>query len=114
MTRNRARSSKNSPARELRGDLVESSLQLVKVNGFDQMKIESGFFGTSDIFLGAEAGERDCLDSTVCPRLCGNFVTTSIGQTDITQHHVDVIRTNDIHRALHVVCGYNVVTEMGK
>ena len=52
--------------------LVENRLQLLEINGLDQVKIESGFFRTLHILLGAEAGERDCLDSPVCSRLYGH------------------------------------------
>jgi hypothetical protein len=64
---------------ELGGELVENRLQLLEINGFDQVIIESGFFGAANIALGPEAGERDGLDSPVCPRSCGYFVTTSVG-----------------------------------
>src|SRR4029077_19587 len=94
--------------------LVENLLQLLEVNGLDQVKIESGFFGTFHVLLGAETGERDCLDSSVCPRLCSHLVTAAIGQTDVTQHRVDVVRGDDGHRAFHIICSYNVVTKMGK
>src|SRR5439155_8023669 len=94
--------------------LVENRLQLLEVNGLDQMKIESGFFRTLHVFLGAEAGEGDCLYSPVCSRLCGHLVTTSIGQADVTQHRVDVVRGYEGHRAFHIICSYNVVTKMGK
>ena len=99
---------------KLRAWLVENGLQLLEVNGFDQVKIESGFFRTLHVLLGAEAGEGDCLDVPFRPRLCGHFVTTSIGQTDVTQHRVDVVRGHDGHRAFHIICSYNVVTKMGK
>src|SRR4029453_17266732 len=94
--------------------LVENRLQLSEVNGLDQVKIESGFFRTLYVLLGAEAGERNCLNVAFCPRLCGYLVTTSIGQTDVTQHRVDLVRPHDIDRSLYIVCSYNVVTKMGK
>src|SRR4029077_15257284 len=99
---------------KLRACLVENGLQLLEVNGLDQVKIESGFFGTLHVLLSAEAGERNCLDVPSRPRLGCYFVTAAIGQTDVTQHHVDVIRAHDIYRALHIICSYNVVTKMGQ
>src|SRR5512132_1731231 len=89
---------------KLRAWLVKNGLQLLEVNGLDQVKIESSFFRTLHVLLGAEAGERDCLDSPGCPRLCGYFVTTSIRQTDVTQHRVDVVRGHNGHCALHIIC----------
>ena len=44
------------------GDLVQNSLQLVKVYWLDEMKIESGFFGAANVFFSAEASKGDCLD----------------------------------------------------
>ena len=43
-------------------DVFENSLKLVKVYGFDEMKIKSRFFGAPKIFIRAKAGERDRLD----------------------------------------------------
>jgi hypothetical protein len=47
-----------------------------------QVQIESGFFRILHLLLGTGAGERDCLDVSFSPRLCGYFVTASIGQTE--------------------------------
>ena len=43
-------------------DVFENSLKLVKVYGFDEMKIKSRFFGAPNVFLSAKASDRDCLD----------------------------------------------------
>ena len=50
MTTNLAASFARSVLRKLRRDLVEHGLQFLKVEGFDQMKIESGFFDERGIF----------------------------------------------------------------
>src|SRR5262245_21731871 len=76
--------------------LVQNSPQLLEVNGLHQMKVESGFFGTLHILLGAEAGERNRFDVSVCACLRCDLVTASIRQADVTQHHVDVVRTYDV------------------
>lgn len=47
---------------KLRGELFENGLQLLEIDGFDQMKIKAGFFGATDVVLGAEAGERNSLN----------------------------------------------------
>ena len=69
--------------RKLRGQLVENTLQLLKVHRFNQMKIESGFLGAQNIPLSAEASEGDCLNTTFCAGLCGYLITTAIGKPDI-------------------------------
>src|SRR5262249_23266587 len=99
---------------KLRGRLIKNRSQLLKVDGLDQVKIESGVLRTLHISLCAEAGECNCFDMTFRSRLCGYFVTTSIRQTDVTQHHVYVIRAHDLNCTFHVICSYNVVTKMGK
>src|SRR6516162_5489796 len=97
-------------AAKLGRDLVENGLQLLEVNRFDQVKIESGFFGALHILLRTEAGEGDCFHSPICPRLCSYLITTSIGKTDVTQDGVDFVGAHDGHRAFHTICSYNVVT----
>ena len=59
-------------------------------------------------------GERDCLDSSVCSGFCGHLVTTSIGEADVTQHRIDVVRGHPGHRGFYIICSYNVVTKMSK
>src|SRR5262245_59376432 len=108
---NRVASFARSPPRKLRRDLVEHSLQFLKVKGFDQMKIESGFFGSPDIALGAESSEGDCFDMTFCAGLRGHLVTTSIGQTDVAQHHIEMVQAHDLPRAADIIRGDDIVTE---
>ena len=94
--------------------MIENALQLLEINGLDQVKIESGVFRTLHVLLGAEAGERNCLDVPFRSSVCCYLVTAPIRQTDVTQHHVDVIHPHDFHRTFDVICSYNVVTKMGK
>src|SRR6476661_5255652 len=101
-------------AGKLRGRLIENLLKLLEVNGLDQMKIESGFSGALHVLLSTEPGERDCLDPPIYPRLRGHLVTTSIGQADVTQDRVDVIRGHSGHRIFYIIRSYNIVTKMSK
>ena len=55
----------------------------MQVDWFNQVEIESGFSGASNIFLGAEASECDCMDGPLCFGLADNFITAPIGQPDI-------------------------------
>jgi len=114
MTTNVAASFARSLLRKLRPDLVEHGLQFLKVKWFDQMKIESGFFGSPDIVLRAEAREGDCFDMTFCAGLRGHLVTTSIGQTDVAQHHIEMVQAHDLRRAADIIRGYDIVTEMSE
>src|SRR5262249_46467946 len=77
---------------KLGGWLFKNRLQLLEVNRLNQVKMESSFFRTSNVLLGAETGERNCLDVAFRTHLCCDFVAASIGQTEVTQHYVDVIR----------------------
>ena len=89
-------------------------MQFLEVNGLDQVKIEAGLFRTLHVLLCAEAGERNGLDVSVGARLCGDFVTTSVGQADVAQYRVDVVRAYDVDCSLHIICSHNIMTEMGK
>ena len=72
------------------GDLVQNSLQLVKVHWFNEMRIESRFVRVADIFLGAEAGDRDCLDRLLSPGVRDHLVTASVRESEVAQEHIDV------------------------
>ncbi len=98
----------------LSGDVVENVFQFLKVHGFDQMKIESGFFGAPDIVFSTEACEGNCLDVTFRTGLRGHFVTATVGQPDIAQQHVDIVQAHNLRRGAHSIGGYHVVTEMSE
>jgi hypothetical protein len=49
-------------AMPLRPDLVKNSVQLVKIDRFDEMKIESRLFGAPNVILGAETSKGHCLE----------------------------------------------------
>ena len=89
-------------------------MQLLEVNGLDQVKIESGFFGTLQVLLSAEAGECNCLNVPFRPRLRCYFVTTSIVQADVTLHRLDLVRSHNVDGSLYIIRSYNIVTKMGK
>ena len=40
-------------------ELIQDSLQFVKIYWLHEMKIEPGVFGAANIFFSAEAGKRD-------------------------------------------------------
>ena len=75
------------------GDLVQNSLQLVKVHWFNEVRIESRFFRVAEVFFRAETGDCDGLDRLFSPGLRDHFITASIGEADVAQEDVDFSRT---------------------
>ena len=57
---------------------------------------------------------RNQLETEIPINAEGGFVTTSIGQADVTQHCLDLVRSHNVDRCLYIFRSYNVVTKMGK
>jgi len=84
----------------------------VQVDWLNQVKIESGFSGAPNIILRAEASECDGMNRPLSFGLCNNFVTASIGKSDIAQQHIDLSRADDLQRSMDVIRSQNFMTEM--
>jgi hypothetical protein len=98
----------------LRGEMLENRLEIVKIDWLHEVKIESGFFGAPNVFVRAEAGDRDGLDRPLSPGLRDDLVTASIGQADVAQEHIDFSRGEDFFCAANILRSYNVMTKMGE
>src|ERR1700730_5486431 len=74
-------------------DLIENAAQLVHVDWFGEMKIETGFLTAPDIFVCAKTGQRNAFESLFSFRLRDHLVTAAIGQTNVAQNDIERFRS---------------------
>ena len=102
----------NRDERSLGSDLLQNGAQLVEVDRFGKMEIEAGFFPAPDIFVLVKSSKGYAFDGLLSFNLRDHIVAASVGQADVAQDDVELLRLNNLQRALHAIGGQNLVTEM--
>ena len=96
----------------LGADLIKNAAQLVEIHRLDQMEIESGFPTPPNIIVSAKAGQSNALERLPLLRPRDHFVAAAIGQPDIAQNHIELLRLHDFQSALNRLGGRNFVPEV--
>jgi hypothetical protein len=98
--------------RFLGSDLAQNSAQLVEVNRFGEMKIESGFSASPDIFVVVKSSKGYAFHGLFSFGLRDHVVAAPIGQANVAQDDVELLRLDNLQCALCAIGDRNFVTEM--
>jgi hypothetical protein len=98
--------------RSLGSDLAQNSAQLVEVHRFGKMKIEASFSASPDIFVPVKSGEGYAFDGLFSFGLRDHVVAAPVGQANVAQDDVELLRLDNLQRALYAIGDRNFVTEM--
>jgi len=96
----------------LGSDLGENSAQLVEVHGFGEMEIEAGFSASPDIFVLVKSSKGYAFDGLFSFGLRDHVVAAPVGQANVAQDDVELLRLDNLQRALCAIGHRNLVTEM--
>lgn len=96
----------------LRSDLGENSAQLVEVHGFGEMEIEAGFFAAPDVFVLVKSSKGYAFDGLFAFGLRDHVVAAPVGQANVAQDDVELLRLHNLQRALRAIGDRNFVTKM--
>jgi hypothetical protein len=100
--------------RSLGSELVQNSAQLVEVHRFGKMKIEAGFFPAPDVLVPVKSSKGYAFDGLFSFGLRDHIVAASVGQANVAQDDVNLLRLHNLQRALHAIGDQNLVTEMAE
>ena len=98
----------------LGSDLGENSAQLVEVYGFGEMEIEAGFSASPDIFVLVKSSKGYAFDGLFLFGLRDHVVAAPVGQANVAQDDVELLRLDNLQRALRAIGDQNLVTEMAE
>jgi len=98
----------------LGSDLGKNSAQLVEVHGFGEMEIEAGFSAAPDVFVPVKSSKGYAFDGLFSFRLRDHVVAAPVGQANVAQDDVELLRLDNLQRALHAIGDQNLVTEMAE
>jgi len=96
----------------LGSDLGENSAQLVEVHGFGEMEIEAGLSASPDIFVLVKSSKGYAFDGLFLFGLRDHVVAGPVGQANVAQDDVELLRLDNLQRALCAIGDRNLVTEM--
>ena len=96
----------------LGSDLGENSAQLVEVHGFGEMEIEAGFSASPDIFVLVKSSKGYAFDGLFLFGLRDHVVAAPVGQANVAQDDVELLRLDNLQRALCAIGDRNLATEM--
>ena len=96
----------------LGSDLGENSAQLVEVYGFGEMEIEAGFSASPDIFVLVKSSKGYAFDGLFSFGLRDHVVAAPVGQANVAQDDVELLRLDNLQRALCAIGHRNLVAEM--
>jgi hypothetical protein len=100
--------------RSLGSDLVQNSAQLVEIHRFGEMEIEPGFFPAPDVLVPVKSSKGYAFDRLFSFGLRDHIVAASVGQANVAQDDVELLRLHNLQRALHAIGDQNLVTEMAE
>ena len=98
--------------RSLGNDLAENSAQLVEIHRFGVMEIEAGFLPAPDVFVPVKSSKGYAFDGLSSFSLRDHVVAAPVGQANVAQDDVELLRLDNLQRALCAIGDRNFVTEM--
>ena len=98
--------------RFLGSNLAQNSAQFVEVHRFGEMKIETGFSTSPDIFVLVKSSKGYAFHGLFSFGLRDHVVAAPIGQANVAQNDVELLRLDNLQRALCAIGDRNFVTEM--
>jgi hypothetical protein len=100
--------------RSLGSDLAENGAQLVEVHRFGEMEIEASFLPAPDVFVPVKSSKGYSFNGLFSFRLRDHVVAAPVGQANVAQDDVELLRLDNLQRAPHAIGDQNLVTEMAE
>ena len=80
------------PASPVAHNPSQNGLELLKINWLGQVMVESRLDAAPHVLVHSQSGERDAFQRPLSLCFSNQFVATGIGQTNITNHDVELPR----------------------